>query len=308
MGAKGAASSETTPVSKNILKAGLVGAGCGVDLALCYPLWVAAKRLGAGLGWPRGREMYRGVLPVWASYFPALACDDLSCRYLQPALHRVSPVPCSKDVEQLVAATVAGAVAGIVVAAPTEGVVTRAHCLGISCSQTLLQALQTRRGLRSILLPYGQAAMVGREVPFSVGIFFLRDWLSNIFHRPVSQGSESQSQEVPGLSMRFCLNEVATASCSAFSINLVSHPPSVVLALQQAKNMPLKQALRQIYSNGGFRGFYVGFVARTVALTGSMAILPAFIRLEPKLESAIAKASLAEAESFESNNVPQLNF
>lgn len=263
-------------------QAAIVGVACASELVFFYPTWVAAKRLGAGLGWPRGRELYRGSVAVWLSYFPTLACDDLATRMLQPTIASSTSGKLGASGEQLIASAFAGAAAGLVVGAPTEGIVTRAHCLNIPVIQCLKDTLQSKNGLRRLLLPYGQAAMVGREVPFSVGVFFLRDYFSAFFHGHEHQHHQAHEKQQPKpapTGAKWWAEEVATSTSTAICLNIFAHPPSAILALQQGHEMPLRTALKTLYSNGGLLGFYIGFGARTFTMCGSMFVIPTVMRL-----------------------------
>merc|ERR1719428_1433432 len=156
-----------------VKRTALVGLGSGADIVVNYPLWITAKRLGAGLSWPSVAEVYKGGGLLWASQFPTIACEDLGSRALVPCVRSMFGSSLSIDVEHAIAAGAAGALAGVVVASPTENVVTRAHKTG---SSTLVATLDiAKRGPRQALLPRGVAAMMGREIPFSLGLFFLKD-------------------------------------------------------------------------------------------------------------------------------------
>jgi hypothetical protein len=264
-----------------LTQAAIVGVACASELTFFYPTWVAAKRLGAGLGWPRGRELYRGSVAVWLSYFPTLACDDLATRLLQPSISSTTSGRLGASGEQLIASAVAGAAAGLIVGAPTEGVVTRAHCLNIPVIQCLRETLQSKNGVRRLLLPHGQAAMVGREVPFSVGVFFLRDYFSAFFHGHEHHHHHTSSEPTKATSTgaKWWAEEVAASTATAVALNIFAHPPSALLALQQGHEMPIRTALKTLYSNGGLLGFYVGFGARTFTMCGSMFMIPTVMRL-----------------------------
>ncbi|CAE8687426.1 unnamed protein product, partial [Polarella glacialis] len=214
---------------------------------------------------------------VWLSYFPTLACDDVCTRMLTPAFAEVMP-RLGPSGQQLMSSAVAGALAGLIVCAPTEGVVTRAHCEGRSVTEMLRLSLRQENGLQRLLMPYGQVAMVGREVPFSVGIFFLRDRFVSAFHGS-SQGK--------GSSLRWWAEEASASAACATTVNLVSHPPSAILALQQGRDISLSSACKALYARGGLIGFYVGFTARTVSIAGSMFVVPTVMELGSSLLSRL---------------------
>merc|ERR1719453_2654833 len=57
-----------------------VGAGCGADILLNYPMWIVAKRMGVGLPAMPATipELYKGGGSLWASLGPTTIIEDLS--------------------------------------------------------------------------------------------------------------------------------------------------------------------------------------------------------------------------------------
>jgi len=118
--------------------------------------------------------------------------------------------------------------------------------------------------------------MVGREVPFAVGIFYLAEKSKELFHG--RRASKDNSWSLKSC-IRWSLEEAAASVTCAAAVNIFSHPPSVVLARQQGLRIPLGQALREVYAQGALRGFYLGFVARTLSIAGSMWVVPLVLSL-----------------------------
>eukprot|EP00746_Dinoflagellata_sp_MGD_P034073 gnl/MRDRNA2_/MRDRNA2_181332_c0_seq1.p1 gnl/MRDRNA2_/MRDRNA2_181332_c0~~gnl/MRDRNA2_/MRDRNA2_181332_c0_seq1.p1 ORF type:complete len:318 (-),score=44.02 gnl/MRDRNA2_/MRDRNA2_181332_c0_seq1:30-932(-) len=263
------AASSSVSVSTPLLKRGvLVGLGSGADIIVNYPLWITAKRLGAGLGWPSLREIYKGGGLLWASQFPTVAAEDLGSRALVPFVQQVCGTSLSSDAEHAIAAGAAGALAGVAVASPTENVVTRAHKTGQSTSLAALEVM--RGGLKGTLLPRGVAAMVGREIPFSLGLFFLKDRASHLCHKFDCSADASTPKRI----VSWTLADLAASFGTAAFCGIVAQPASVVLALQQADDIPLSKALTQIGKEGITRGFYKGYVPRTISIAGSLFVYP----------------------------------
>jgi hypothetical protein len=247
----------------------LVGLGAGTDMAFNYPLWCVAKRLGAGLGWPSIREVYKGVGLLWASQFPTVACEDLGSRALVPFVRQVCGGSLSSDAEHAAAAGAAGALAGVAIASPTENVVTRAHKTGQSTSLAAKEVI--RGGLKQTLLPRGAAAMVGREIPFAMGLFYLKDRASQLCHKRFDCPAEAS---VVKRGIYWTIADVFASAGTAALCGVVSQPASVVLSLQQADDLPLRKALTQISREGITRGFYKGYIPRTISITGCLIVYP----------------------------------
>jgi hypothetical protein len=207
-------------------------------------------------------EMYKGAGAVWTAYAPTIACEEQFSHGLTSAVGAMIP-HLGHQGRELAACAAAGAISGLVVAAPVENLVTRAHAAEISLGDALRSSLH-RRGLYGILCPYGQTMMVGREVPFSIGVFFLRDHIAQWFHKRLHRDS----------SLQYWFGELASSMTCAAAVNIPAHPPSVVLAWQQAREVPLLDALHQIHANSGLRGFYKGFVSRSVSVGGTMFVVP----------------------------------
>mmetsp|Transcript_58287 Transcript_58287/g.161153 ORF Transcript_58287/g.161153 Transcript_58287/m.161153 type:complete len:311 (-) Transcript_58287:468-1400(-) len=263
-------------------KTAMVGLACAADLAVNYPLWVVAKRLGAGLSMPRGREFYKGAFCVWLSYFPTVACDEAIGSRFAATVGAVMPGLGSEG-RELAAAATAGALSGLLVAAPTENLVTRAHSSGASVAQAFRNVLRTD-GIRRMAMPFGMTAMMGREVPFSMGIFCLRDHFARLCHdysnhHSGSVATDTSSLRRSGSSLQWWAEELGSSMACAAVVNLPAHPASVVLAQQQAHCLRLGEAVWQIYASGGLRGFYVGFMSRAVSIGGAMFVVPTVLSL-----------------------------
>lgn len=235
-------------------KIALVALSTLADCTVNYPLWIVAKRLAAGIGMPKGSEVYKGVSPVFCSLFLTTAGDEVICRHLRPL--------CGAAHGDLISSAFAGALVGMTVTAPTENIVTRAHATGAPTATALRDIFQ-EGGVRGLCLPQGQAAIAVREVSYAVGIFSLRDRVARWMH----EGSASSG-------LRWWADDVASALTSAVIVNTPGHPSSVVLAQQQAYDLSLMDAVKKIYSTGGLRGFYAGFWARCASLGGSLFVVP----------------------------------
>jgi hypothetical protein len=123
--------------------------------------------------------------------------------------------------------------------------------------------------------------MVGREVPFCIGVFFLRDHIAKWCHERLHRDS----------SMQYWCGELASSMACATAVNIPAHPPSVVLAWQQAREVRLQDALSQIYTTSGLRGFYVGFVSRSCSLGGAMFVLPTILSCNGWMSKGIDSSS-----------------
>lgn len=231
-----------------------------------YPLWIVAKRVGAGLGWPTSiRYYYRGSGLMWSGFFPTIAMEEFCSRRLQNALPVTLQTRLGHDGTEMVASVCAGTIAGICIAAPIEYQITQGHVRRQRIYQAIMHSVK-RVGLLGCIAPYGQVAMACREIPFTVGLFFLRDRFARIAFDvlPSENGLPTWKRN-----FIWFIGKFSSSAATAMSIQIFSHPPSVLLAQQQGHDLTMKQAFSKIYHTHGWRGFYAGFIARTTSFTGT---------------------------------------
>mmetsp|Transcript_33019 Transcript_33019/g.77179 ORF Transcript_33019/g.77179 Transcript_33019/m.77179 type:complete len:321 (+) Transcript_33019:187-1149(+) len=252
----------------------LVALATGCDQTINYPMWILAKRIGAGLGWPRVGDLYKGCAALYLTYFPTVAVEDASTRVLTDSLTRLAP-SLGDQGREVLAAACGGVAAGVLVANPTENIVVKAHARDTGVADACRYIWQ-KGGLRGMLCPYGSTAMMLREAPFSAGLFYLRDRMATFFHgqstnSALAGGSKSRT--------RWWAEEFAGSIACAAIVNVASHPASVVLAMQQAYDITTREALRRLWSEGGLRSFYRGYLPRSATLGGTMFTVPTMMSL-----------------------------
>mmetsp|Transcript_2180 Transcript_2180/g.5545 ORF Transcript_2180/g.5545 Transcript_2180/m.5545 type:complete len:329 (+) Transcript_2180:86-1072(+) len=285
---------ERLPAPSGFTQVMLVAMATGCDQILNYPMLILSKRLAAGLGCPRFADLYKGCAAIYCTYMPTVAVEDQCTRLFSSAICRITTC-LSEDFREVLSAACGGAAAGVLVANPTESIVIKAHARNTGVMDAC-RAVWRQGGARGLLCPHGSIAMMSREAPFTMGLFFLRDRMANFFHGEgspdISSSSRSSSDAhgeqhvhlssvTPGGAnrWRWWSQELAGSIACAGVVNIPSHPASVVLAMQQAYDLTPREACRRLYHEDGLKAFFRGYLARTAALAGTMFIVPAVLSL-----------------------------
>ena len=255
-----------------------VGAAMGADIVINYPLWIVAKRVGAGLpALPPLHRLYAGGGALWVSIAPTTIIEDGVSTVLKPRCGDLAASAASGAMQcanQFTAPSHAidasldslvdfhtGAIAGVCVTSQVERCITAAHASrGLSVRETAV-AIYQRGGVAGLLLPPGMAATACREVPFAAALFAVRPRLRAI-----------AEERYPGTQR--LLRELSCGVAAASVAGPASHAPSVVAAYQQATEATPRQAVADIYASGGLRAFFRGLPARTMSLAGTFTVVP----------------------------------
>ena len=236
-------------MERQILRAASVGAAMACDIVINYPLWIVAKRVGAGLSaLPPLHRLYAGGGALWVSIAPTTIIEDGVSTVLKPR--------CG----DLAASAASGAIAGVCVTSQVERCITAAHASNLSVRETAV-AIYRRGGVAGLMLPPGMFATACREMPFAAALFAVRPRLRKI------------AEERYPTTQRF-LRELSCGVTAASVAGPASHAPSVVAAYQQATDVTPRQAIAKIYAAGGLREFFRGLPARTVSLAGTFTVVP----------------------------------
>ena len=236
-------------MERRVLRAASVGAAMAADILINYPLWIVAKRLGAGLSaLPPLHRLYAGGGALWVSIAPTTIIEDGVSTVLKPR--------CG----DLAASAASGAIAGVCVTSQVERCITASHARNLSVRETAV-AIYRRGGVAGLALPPGMLATACREVPFAAALFAVRPRLRKI------------AEERYPTAQRF-LRELSCGVAAAAVAGPASHAPSVVAAYQQATDVTPRQAFAKIYAAGGLREFFRGLPARTVSLAGTFTVVP----------------------------------
>eukprot|EP01062_Namystynia_karyoxenos_P012930 TRINITY_DN14653_c0_g1_i1.p1 TRINITY_DN14653_c0_g1~~TRINITY_DN14653_c0_g1_i1.p1 ORF type:complete len:284 (+),score=57.09 TRINITY_DN14653_c0_g1_i1:80-853(+) len=239
-------------------RSGAVAAGAAADIAVNYPPWIWAKRLGAGLPRPQLREWYKGGGALWFSTAPTMCCEDAVTRALRRS-HRFRSLPLS------------GVAAAVTVASQVEHLIVHGHATGRSIPAAA-QAVLREQGVVGLVLPYGIAATAAREAPYATALFYVAPWTSAAYARRWEELRNADgSPTVPG--------RMLAAYSTSMVTSPISHAPSVVAAYQQRAGVPLGEAVRAIHSAQGWSGFFAGVAQRTAALGGTLFVIPLVIDL-----------------------------
>ena len=235
-------------MERQILRAASVGAAMACDIVINYPLWIVAKRVGAGLSaLPPLHRLYAGGGALWVSIAPTTILEDGVSTVLKPR--------CG----DLAASAASGAIAGVCVTSQVEQCITASHARNLSVRETAVAIY--RRGVAGLILPPGMLATACREVPFAAALFAVRPRLRKI------------AEERYPTTQRF-LRELSCGVAAASVAGPASHAPSVVAAYQQATDVTPSRAVADIYAAGGLRAFFRGLPARTVSLAGTFTVVP----------------------------------
>ena len=236
-------------MERRVLRAASVGAAMAADILINYPLWIVAKRLGAGLSaLPPLHRLYAGGGALWVSIAPTTIIEDGVSTVLKPR--------CG----DLAASAASGAIAGVCVTSQVERCITASHARNLSVSESAM-AIYKRGGVAGLIFPPGMAATACREVPFAAALFAVRPRLRKI------------AEERYPTTQRF-LRELSCGVAAASVAGPASHAPSVVAAYQQATDVTPRQAIAKIYAAGGLREFFRGLPARTLSLAGTFTVVP----------------------------------
>ena len=226
-----------------------VGAAMGADIVINYPLWIVAKRVGAGLSaLPPLHRLYAGGGALWVSIAPTTIIEDGVSTVLKPR--------CG----DLAASAASGAIAGVCVTSQVERCITASHARNLSVRETAV-AIYKRSGVAGLVMPPGMAATACREVPFAAALFAVRPRLRAI------------AEERYPTTQRF-LRELSCGVAAAAVAGPASHAPSVVAAYQQATDASPRRAVADLYAAGGLRAFFRGLPARTLSLAGTFTVVP----------------------------------
>ncbi len=236
-------------MERRVLRAASVGAAMACDIVINYPLWIVAKRVGAGLSaLPPLHRLYAGGGALWVSIAPTTIIEDGVSTVLKPL--------CG----DLAASAASGAIAGVCVTSQVERCITASHARNLSVRETAV-ALYRRGGVAGLMLPPGMMATACREVPFAAALFAVRPRLKRI------------AEERYPTTQRF-LRELSCGVAAAAVAGPASHAPSVVAAYQQATDATPTRAMAHIYAAGGLRAFFRGLPARTLSLAGTFTVVP----------------------------------
>lgn len=253
-----------------------VGAGMAADIALNYPLWIVAKRMGVGIAaWPGSiRELYKGAGSLWVSLGPTTMIEDASKRHIEASVLPMLPPTFRPANKELVSSVLAGAVAAATFCSQVEHAITAAHTQRLTMSETLRHLYYKRGGVRGMMLPPGMMAMVGREMPFVAALFYVRPAVTAYVYGQQDIGAAAVEAPPAATSGRRLHLEFLAGFTTAFLTCPFSHVPSVVAAYQQGHGVGLRRACSDIYREGGIRAFWRGMLMRTLSISGTMVVVP----------------------------------
>lgn len=253
-------SSDADGAAPQLQRAAAVGVAMAADIALNYPLWIAAKRVGMGIAAypPTLGGFYKGAGSLWLSLGPTTILEDATKRRVEEVL------PPGFPHHDLFSSVVAGAFAASVFCAQVEHFIGAAHATGLPMRDAVRHCYDTRGGAAGLLLPPGVAAVILREMPFVSALF----WVQPRVAERIYDGGDRH-----GEAWRPHLELAAGLTTSALTCPF-SHVPSVVAAYQQGHGGGLRQACEEIYRQGGLLGFWRGLGSRTLSVGGTMVVVP----------------------------------
>ena len=111
-----------------------VAVAAGADTVINYPLWIVAKRMGAGLpAFPPLRRLYSGGGALWVSMAPTTVIED----GVTTGLRRFAE-------SELLCAAASGVAAALLCTSQIEHVITAAHARGDGVAATARRVLRDR--------------------------------------------------------------------------------------------------------------------------------------------------------------------
>jgi len=235
-----------------------VAAASGADMVVNFPLWIAAKRLSAGLPLPRLGEIYKGSGALYLAFFPMMVVED----WATGVVDRTLGGRLGDESRHLVSACASGPAAAVLVGSQVEGLITRAHGVGQSLGRSLM-ATAAAEGWVSLLVPHGMLMVAAREVPYAGCLFFLSAKIRAALEPP--EGAAAP------LATRVPRDMLAAVLCACVAGPL-SQVPCTIAAYQQAHALGIAAACRAIHRTG--LGFFAGLTARTASLAGSLFVFP----------------------------------
>eukprot|EP00933_Yihiella_yeosuensis_P060761 TRINITY_DN63547_c0_g1_i1.p1 TRINITY_DN63547_c0_g1~~TRINITY_DN63547_c0_g1_i1.p1 ORF type:complete len:301 (+),score=48.18 TRINITY_DN63547_c0_g1_i1:62-904(+) len=240
-----------------------IGMSMGADIAVNYPMWIAAKRLGAGLRAfpPTLRQVYKGGGSLWLSLGPTVMVEDASTTAIRKILPETAPF------HGLLSAACSGAVAALLVASQTENIIAVSHARSLTIQETITSIVK-ERSISGLLLPQGMSMMAAREVPFAAALFYVQPWLSH------AARLDEDSIVGPERAAR----QLACGVGSSLLATPPSQVPAVIAAYQQGHGVSIREAVEAILAKSGPRGLWAGLWARTLSLTGTFTVVPVVLR------------------------------
>lgn len=180
---------------------------------------------------------------------------------------------------KIIHTSLSGIIAALTITSQVEHIITLSHVQNVSILQTIQQLYRTNK--RRILLPPGMIAMIGREVPFSTSLFYLRPLIEKEFISSHEQKQQQEEQHEGQFQFNFerFLIDLQCGLVTSLIATPISHPASVIASYQQGHNRPLFESMSVIYRLNGWKGFFRGLTARTLSLTGTFTIVPMVLRV-----------------------------
>lgn len=276
------ASTEQPSLREQVYRSSTVGIGMATDIALNYPLWIIAKRMGVGMPAVPSTlpELYKGGGSLWISLGPTTILEDFSKQSIE---HHVLPasIPGGLGIDrELVSSVFAGAFSAALFCAQVEHAITASHAQNTSMSGAFRHIYEKRGGVKGLLVPPGILAMMFREMPFVAALFYVRPAVTaRVYGGSSSSSTGNEANDVgtaTPLKRRLHL-ELLCGLITSSMTSPVAHVPSVVAAYQQGHGVKLRQAVTDIYQQGGLRAFWRGLIARTLSIAGTMAVVPMVI-------------------------------
>lgn len=167
-------------------------------------------------------------------------------------------------------------IAALLVTSQVEHIITASHVKNITITNTIKEFYYN--DIKKIFLPPGMIAMVGREIPFSTSLFYLRPLIEKEFMNLNEHKHEHENgSEIIGFN-RFLIDLKCGFLTSLFATP-ISHPASVIASYQQGHNQSLITSINYIFQKNGWKGFFRGLIARTLSLTGTFTIVPMVLRI-----------------------------
>jgi hypothetical protein len=277
-----------------ICRAVEVGFAMMSDILCNFPMWIAAKRMGAGLTpFPSSiRSVYKGSGTLWLSLGPTTILED----FLFVSMYDTYLQREEGSLRVIGSAMTAGIVSALLLSSPIEYAITLSH-------KDNLSLVGAARSIVTKKLPYhisydklaprippGTLAMCCRESIFVYCLFHLRPAVSSALHNKI-RGKDHTSQPPLSTFAKLCM-DVASGVCTAFLASPLSHPAARIAAYQQGHSANLKDTLRVMWEQegrgevsvgtrclGAAKWLSRGLLPRTLSMAGTFTVFPIALRM-----------------------------
>ena len=201
-------------------------------------------------------ESYRGITAFQASLVPSIIVQKTVESYSDVLFKRKG-----HTFRHDFLTSAFGGFLGSSIVTPVERIIIQQKKYQLGSIDTIKQ-ITSRMGIMSLWV--GFVATISREVPYAMGIWFFtprtEQWLKSYTDKNIY---------------------ILPAIVTGLWIGALTHPCDVIKTKIQYSETkkPLKAIINNIYKSKGLRGFFPGYIPRSISIIGSYIWLPYFFNL-----------------------------